>query len=206
MSDDHALTPDADYGRFDALIFDCDGTLFDTMPAHFRVWVDTLSKYGIDFPEEKFYALGGVPAVGVVETLAREQDIAVDAERVAHEKELRFAEVGTDHVEPIGPVFDLVRRYDGVRPLAVATGGMRVVLDKILASAGVADLFAATVTADDVRRGKPDPETYLRAAELLGVDPTRCVAFEDADPGLQSARAAGMSAVDIRPWVAANRV
>ena len=88
--------------------------------------------------------------------------------------------------------------------MAVATGGIRLVCERLLDDAGVRDWFAAVVTADDVEHGKPAPDTYALAAERLGVDPHDCVAFEDAEPGLQSARAAGMTAVDVRPWLASD--
>ena len=200
MSDANDSTPTSDYDRFDALIFDCDGTLLDTMPAHYRAWLDTLSRHGLSFAEERFYELGGVSAEGVVRILAEEQDSSADAAAVSRQKEERFVESGTVGVEPIAPVVALARRYRGVRPMAVATGGLRVVCERLLKNAGIADWFDIVVTADDVRHGKPAPDTYALAAKRLGVDPRRCVAFEDAGPGLESARAAGMVAVDVRPW------
>ena len=201
MSDPAALLPDSDYARFDALIFDCDGTLLDTMPAHYRVWLETLQPHGLSFAESRFYELGGVSAEGVVQVLAKEQGVEADAAAVSRQKEQHFAEVGTAGVAPIRPVIDLARRYRGVRPMAVATGGLRIVCEKLLTEVGIADWFDAVVTADDVKRGKPAPDTYALAAERLDVDPRRCVAFEDAGPGLESARAAGMVAVDVRPWL-----
>ena len=195
------MGPDDDYARFDALIFEGDGTLADTMPAHYRVWVEVLARHGIAFDKSTFYAWGGVPAVEVTRRLAEAQGVAVDAAAVAHEKEERFALVGTENVQPVVPVIELARRHVGVKPMAVATGGLRAVCTKLLDGLHVADWFEAVVTADDVTHGKPHPETYARAAERLGVEPARCVAFEDADPGLESATAAGMTAVDVRPWL-----
>ena len=195
------LTPDSDYSRFAALIFDCDGTLFDTMPAHYRTWAEAVGRHGLSFAETRFYELGGVAAWRVVEILAEEQGVAgVDAHAVAHAKEMDFAEVGTRDVRRIGPVFEVVERHRGERPMAVATGGVRLVCERLLENAGVRDWFGVVVTADDVEHGKPAPDTYALAAERLGVDPRQCVAFEDAEPGLESARAAGMVAVDVRPW------
>jgi len=190
-----------DFSTFDALIFDCDGTLIDTMPAHFRAWSETMHNHGIDFPEDRFYALGGVPAHRIVDMLAREQGKSLDPLAVAHEKERLFVDHHTHDVRLIKPVADIARAHRGQRPLGVATGGLRMVVEPMLHDTGVFDWFGAVVTADDVEHHKPAPDTYLLAAEKLGVDPARCCAFEDTDLGMQAIHAAGMTAVDIRPLV-----
>jgi len=194
------MSPDADYRGFDALIFDCDGTLADTMPAHYRIWVESLADHGIAFAEERFYALGGVSARKIVELLAAEQGVAVDAEAVAVAKERAFHDHGLEGLQPIEVVVDVARRHHGARPMAVATGGVRVICEKTLGLLRLAPLFDAVVTSEDVEHPKPAPDTYLLAAERLGVDPARCVAFEDGEAGIDAARAAGMTTVDIRPW------
>jgi beta-phosphoglucomutase-like phosphatase (HAD superfamily) len=190
--------PDA-YRHYAALIFDCDGTLADTMPAHFIAWQQTTARYGLSFPEQRFYSLGGMPADRIVAMLADEQDVAIaDPREVAHEKEWAFAE----HMDSIGPVEEVVaiaRAYRGVKPMAVATGGYRWLVEKSLRGIDVWDWFDAIVACDDITHPKPHPETYLEAARLLNVPPGDCCAFEDTDLGLTSARDAGMTAIDIRP-------
>ena len=186
------------FDRYDALIFDCDGTLADTMPAHFRVWRETLQLHGMDFDEDHFYSLGGVSAVKIVGLLADQHGVEVDHVAVAGAKERAFAERGLTGVQPIEPVIAIARKYRGVKPMAVATGGVRAVCEKTLEALEITDWFDAVVTCEDVEHPKPAADTYLLAAEKLGVDPTRCVAFEDADPGVASAKAAGMAVVDVR--------
>lgn len=182
-----------------ALVFDCDGTLADTMPAHYVAWIATLRRFALDhlLPHERFMAMGGVPATQLLRLLAAEGGVEMDAPAVAIEKEAEYLRVATD-IRPIERVLAIARSYRGRLPLAVATGGHRNVVEHTLSAIGVLDWFDAIVTADDVTHPKPAPEPFLRCAELMRVDPTRCLAFEDADPGIEAARAAGMDVVDVR--------
>jgi beta-phosphoglucomutase-like phosphatase (HAD superfamily) len=181
-----------------ALIFDCDGTLADTMPAHYRAWAATLGRYGIPFSEAKFYSMGGIPTAKIIEILCAETGrFILDVDRVAREKEAAFLEhlVG---VRPVEPVLAVARAHRGRLPMAVASGGYRDVISMVLRQLGIADWFAATVTAEDTTRHKPEPDVFLEAARRLGVPPASCVVYEDSDIGLEAARRAGMAAIDIR--------
>lgn len=193
---------DAIPAQYEALIFDCDGTLVDTMPAHYEAWCAALAPLGIAFSRERFYALAGVPTVTIVELLAREQGVTCDAVATAHDKDARFLPlIAPAHgVLAIEAVVAVARRERGRRKLAVASGGFRAVVERTLEVVGISELFDAVVTAEDVKRGKPAPDVFLRAAELLSVPPARCIVYEDAELGLEAARAAGMVAVDIRSW------
>ena len=186
------------YDAFDGLVFDCDGTLAHTMPAHFEAWQAIARKYGLSFPEDRFYAWGGVSATRILAMLSAEQRVVLDAEKVAHEKEMLFLTDYLGGAPAIEPVVAIARAYHGRRPLAVATGGVRPVVERTLANLGLTGLFDALVASEDVQHPKPAPDTYLLAAERLGVDPRRCVAFEDTDTGLAAAAAAGMTTVDVR--------
>ena len=181
---------------YDGLVFDMDGTLADTMPTHFEAWSEALRRHGIALSEARFYELGGVPAPVVVSMLADEQAVSVDAEAVAEEKEALFVEL-IGEVRPVPAVRVIAEAHRGRMPMAVATGSPRWLAGRILRALGMEAWFGAVVTADCVERPKPAPDIYRRAAELLGVAPERCHAFEDTQLGLQAARAAGMTAVDI---------
>jgi beta-phosphoglucomutase-like phosphatase (HAD superfamily) len=186
------------------LIFDCDGTLADTMPLHWRVWEALARKHGFAFTEERFYALGGVPTREIVATLAREQGLALDALAIAKEKETEYLCL-LGEVEPIHSIVEIARAHRGQLPLAVATGGTHRVIALVLGHLGIHDWFAAVVTSEDVQRQKPAPDIFLEAARRLGVPPERCRAYEDTDLGLQAIRAAGMEAVDVREMLRPTR-
>jgi beta-phosphoglucomutase family hydrolase len=189
----------------DALIFDCDGTLADTMPAHYEAWVATLSRYGIDFAEDRFYSWGGWPTRQVAATLLMEAGLSVDVEQIAVEKETAFRRV-MNAIRPIEPVVSVARAHRGQRPLAVATGGVRYIIEPILQQIGILEWFQTIVTSDDVTRHKPEPDVYIEAARRLGVRPERCLAYEDTEPGLEAARRAGMTCIDVRTLYTPRRV
>jgi beta-phosphoglucomutase family hydrolase len=183
-----------------ALIFDCDGTLADTMPAHYRAWTAMLDRYGIPFPETRFYALGGMPTARIIQILAAECGVTLrDIETMVREKEQGFLQY-LEAIDPIEPVVAIAAAYRGKLPIAVASGGYRDTITRTLDRLGIRDWFGAMVTAEDTPRHKPEPDVFLEAAGRLGVRPEGCVVFEDTDIGLEAARRAGMVEVDVRPW------
>jgi len=181
----------------DALIFDCDGTLADTMPAHYLSWQETLAPIGLVFPEDRFWALGGWSAEAIIRQLAVEQGVTLDPARVAREKDRTYAR-HLSSVRPIPEVVAVAAAARGRTPMAVGTGSTRRFCEEILRRIGVAGWFDAVVTAEDVPAGKPDPAIFLEAARRLGIPPSRCTVYEDSDPGLEAARRAGMARVDVR--------
>jgi beta-phosphoglucomutase family hydrolase len=185
---------------FTGLIFDCDGTLADTMPLHYVAWRETLARYHMDFPEDLFYSMGGFPSWIVVEDVAKLNGKRVtdtEARRISDEKEELFWH-SISEVQPIHQMSDLVHKYAGIKPIAVATGGIHTICRAILKHINLLDKIPVIVTSEDVPRGKPYPDIYLEAARQLNLAPTTCLAFEDADPGIQSASAAGMQVFDVR--------
>lgn len=190
-----------------AIIFDCDGTLVDSMPAHYEAWLVMLERYQLKLEEERYYALGGWPTLQVAELVIREAGHTdLDPAQVAREKEEYFEQNLTHKVDLIEPVIKVARQYRGEIPLGVATGGVRSIVQPMLERAGILDWFETLVTADDVAHPKPAPDIYLAAARRLNVDPTRCLVYEDAEPGIESAKAAGMEVVDVRTLHTPRRV
>jgi beta-phosphoglucomutase family hydrolase len=181
----------------DALIFDCDGTLADTMPLHWRAWRHVSERHGFQFSEERFYALGGVPSRHILAMLREEQGLSLDPLDVAKEKEHAYLEL-LAHVGPVAQVLAIARQHEGKLPMAVASGGTRSTIESVLTHLGIRQLFAAVVTSEDVVRQKPAPDIFLEAARRLGVSPQFCRAYEDTDLGLEAIRAAGMEGVDVR--------
>jgi beta-phosphoglucomutase family hydrolase len=187
-----------------AFIFDLDGTLADTMPAHFVAWTKVAQKYGLSFPEARFYAMGGVPTTKIAALLLEEAGLALDPQAVSLEKEQAyFDSLAPEGIRAIAPVLELARRHRAEGPLAIASGGVRRVVMRSLEALGITDWFGAIVAAEDTTRHKPDPDVFLEAARRLNADPATCTVYEDTDIGLEAARRAGMRAVDVRPLVAA---
>lgn len=185
------------------LIFDCDGTLADTMPIHIAAWCDSFAVRGISCPEGFIHDVTGMPAEKIVEVFNRRYHHHIDAAAFAAEKNRR-ARLRLPEAGPIAPVVDIVRRYRGILPMAVASGGTRDNVILTLDVLGLADFFEAVITADDPVNPKPDPGIFLEAARRMRVAPAHCQVFEDGDAGLEAARKAGMVATDVRPFVEPN--
>jgi beta-phosphoglucomutase-like phosphatase (HAD superfamily) len=182
------------------LIFDCDGTLADTMPIHYKAWIALLSQHGIHFTEERFYSLGGMPTSKIVRLLADECGIEViDVDLMVRTKETTFLTL-LNQVQAITPVTTIAKAQRGKLPMAVASGGYRRVVELTLRHIGIHDWFDATVCAEDTHRHKPEPDVFIEAARRLRIQPEHCAVFEDTDIGLEAARRAGSLAIDVRPW------
>jgi beta-phosphoglucomutase-like phosphatase (HAD superfamily) len=179
------------------IIFDCDGTLADTMPLHWRTWQVIATRHGFHLPQDRFYSLGGVPSRDILKLLSAEQGVPLDPLAVAREKEAEYLPL-IAQVEPINTVVGIARENYGRIPLAVASGGTRRIIEQVLEHLGIRNLFQAVVTSEDVVNQKPAPDIFLEAARRLGVSPESCRAYEDTDLGMQAIRAAGMEAVDVR--------
>ena len=187
-------------GPFKAYLFDCDGTVADSMPLHYIAWKQALAEWNCAFPEPIFYAWGGMPAAEIVATLAAQQGLIIPAEDVAHRKELLYYEL-LPQLQAVPEVLEQIHLAAGRIPMAVVSGSTRDSVTRSLELLGLLDKFDTLVCAGDYTRGKPDPEPFLVAAQRLRVAPSACLVFEDTDMGIQAATAAGMASIKIlQPW------
>jgi len=148
-------------GDFEAYIFDCDGTLADTMPLHYQAWLTALKEYACEFPEALFYELGGVPTDRIVEILNERHGCSMPVRETATYKDELFIQM-IPQTLPIEPVVELVHQFHGVKPLAVASGGTRDIVTRTLEALGILHKFKTVVTVEDYRRGKPAPAELPR--------------------------------------------
>jgi len=191
--------------RTKGLIFDCDGTLADTMPLHFEAYKRALGDDARYFSEEMFFDQAGVPAPKVMGMLKKKFDLDFDPDDVAHRKEKLYGEM-LEHIHPVKAVADLVHEYSGKLPMAVASGGTRENVLKTLRLIGLMDQFQAIVSADEIREGKPAPDMFVEAARRLAVTPEDCTVLEDGEMGFAAAEAAGMNWIDVRPYYDSEKV
>jgi HAD superfamily hydrolase (TIGR01509 family) len=188
---------------FDAVIFDCDGTLVDSMPAHFEAWRDALAVFGACgvLREDVFFAMGGRPSRDIVLEINDLYGLKLDPDAIALAKrEAFFKRMGA--ITLIDEVAAFAESLRGKVPMAVASGSSRRVVEKTLQQLGVSDWFDEVVTSEDVAEGKPAPDIFLHAAKLLGVTPMKCLALEDAPAGILAAQRAGMQVLAIPMTIA----
>jgi len=185
-------------GDFAGYIFDLDGTLVDTMPLHYRAWNRAMQLAGLkqELSEDLFYSLGGMPTVRVAAVFAEHYGLTINVEKVFHQKEALFMELRAE-MRLIDAVVAVARKAAGRIPQSVASGGPRDIVRHTLELMKLAELFPVVVTPEDVTHGKPSPEMFLLAAQKMGVAPAQCLVFEDAEPGIQAAEAAGMKWVRV---------
>jgi HAD superfamily hydrolase (TIGR01509 family) len=185
-------------GEFDAFIFDCDGTLADSMPLYHRAWRTALARSGatFDFSWDLFVSRAGMTTMLTVEGLNSQFGTRLDAATIESHQHAEYALL-VDEVKPIDAVVKLAREYAGRLPMSVASGGTRVLVERTLAVLGIRELFDHVLVASDVPRGKPEPDLFLLAAKKMGVAPERCLVFEDGEPGIVAAHRAGMQVVRV---------
>ena len=182
---------------FAGLIFDCDGTLADTMPLHFVAWQEVLTGHGIQFDEDLFYSFAGQPTVTIVDKLLRQQGLPGDPVAISAEKEQAFLDA-LPQIKPIQPIVEIAKAFRASKPMGVGSGSNRDTVFQILEHIGLADFFDAVVAAEDTTKHKPEPDVFPEVARQIGVEPTECEVFEDADLGVEAGRRAGMVVFDVR--------
>ena len=185
-------------GSFAAYLFDCDGTLVDSMPLHYVAWKQALAEWDCTFDEQVFYEWGGIPVAEIISLLNEKQGLRMPVEHVSSRKESLYLEM-LPQLKAIPAVVEHIDAQHGQIPLAVVSGSKRDSVTSSLTSVNLLDKFDTLVCAGDYEKGKPDPEGFLLAASRLGVAPASCLVFEDTDLGIQAATAAGMASVKIPP-------
>jgi beta-phosphoglucomutase-like phosphatase (HAD superfamily) len=186
-----------------ALLFDCDGTLADTMTLHYDAWRETLLCYGVDCPRSFIDTHAGVPTHGIVAEINKLWGLSLDGDRVTAEKEGRFSE--RIHLAvPVEEVLATAHAYFGKLPMAVVSGGTKEMVHAILETINAIHLFPVIITANDPVAPKPSPDVFLEAARRLNVPAEQCHVFEDGDPGIVAAERAGMTCTDVRVVLAAK--
>ena len=185
-------------GSFGAYLFDCDGTIVDSMPLHYVAWKKALAEWNGTFDEKLFYAWGGTPAAEIIGLLNARQGLSMPVEQVAARKEELYWEM-LPQLKAIPEVVEQIEaQYERI-PLAVVSGSTRESVTASLRTVKLLDRFDVLVCAGDYAKSKPDPEAFLLAASALGVAPGSCLVFEDTDMGIQAAKAGGMASVKIPP-------
>jgi HAD superfamily hydrolase (TIGR01509 family) len=185
-------------GSFNAYLFDCDGTIADSMPLHYLAWKQALGEWHCEFSEDLFYAWGGRPTTEIISTLNQAQALNMPVETVARRKESLYFEL-LPRLKAVPEVLEHIEAQHGRIPFAVVSGSAR---DSVTASLDVLNLldrFDTLVCAGEYQKSKPDPEAFLLAASKLNVPPKNCLVFEDTEMGIQAATAAGMSSVKVPP-------
>lgn len=185
-------------GSFGAYLFDCDGTIVDSMPLHYIAWKKALAEWNCAFDEQLFYAWGGTPVAEIISLLNERQGLSMSVETVSSRKENFYREL-LPQLQAIPEVLEHIDAQRGRIPFAVVSGSTRESVIGSLVSLKLLDRFDTMVCAGDYQKSKPDPECFLLAASKLGVAPETCLVFEDTDMGIQAAAAAGMASVRIPP-------
>jgi beta-phosphoglucomutase-like phosphatase (HAD superfamily) len=191
-------------GTFAGLIFDCDGTLVDTAPAHLAALQQGLAAHGLTMEKDWYYPRGGLTPDALMDAYETLLGAAVPREDILARYTVAF-QAGIEQMKEVTVIAEIARQWHGRVPMAVASNGRRTNVEASLAATGLRPLFDLIVAAEDVEQGKPAPDVFLEAARRMGVAAADCVVFEDSNEGLEAAHRAGMRAVDIRAHFAPER-
>ena len=188
----------------EGLVFDCDGTLIDSMHFFWHSWSIVMPKYGIELSKKRFFSFAGIPVTDIISSLIEEQFAdgtreKPSVEEIIKEKKVIVAEDKKTNPPGIIPcVVDIVKKYHGKIPMAVASSGTKEHVTEDLERNGLTGYFDAIITCEDVVNGKPAPDIFLLACKKINVAPEKCFGYEDADVGMQSLKSAGIHAIDVR--------
>lgn len=183
-----------------AVLFDHDGTLVDSETTHLALWRQVLAPLGVNISDQEYWqTMLGVPAEQNAQDLVKNKQLSVTAEALVAEKVRLTQAFLVDDVFPaLEGASDLLQSISGRVPMGLVSGAQRFCIEASLAAHGWESCFEHVVTGDEVVHNKPNPEGYLLACQLMGVDPAHCVALEDTQSGVRAAAAAGLKVVAIR--------
>jgi len=185
---------------YKGIVFDLDGTIADTMPLHYQASQEICNEHGFDFPLSYFLSEAGRPTIDVFVDLMKILGNDLDGKKLATDKERRFLEL-LPTVNPIKEVMAVANHYYNKIPLAIGSGGQRKAVEETLNTLGITHLFASIVSADDVKKHKPHPDTFIKCAQEIGIPANQCIVFEDGPPGIVAAKKAQMGVVDINMYI-----
>jgi len=183
-----------------ALIFDLDGTLSDSLPVHLATWNKIGDKYGFIFDPQILHEMTGRPTIEFAERVVEQYGVSENPEVLVKIKQSSFWELA-HLLKPVDEVVSIVKAFHGKLPMAIGTGASKRSAEVQLKALNLEKYFDFIVSADDVIRHKPEPQTFLECARLLGVDPQFCQVFEDGVLGIEAAKKAGMMVTDVRPFI-----
>lgn len=183
-----------------ALIFDLDGTLSNSLPLHVLTWQRIGEQHGFDFDPQIVIELTGRPTIEFAWHIIERYQIDADPEVLVKLKQESFWELA-HLLEPVQEVTDIVKNYHGKLPMAVGTGASRRSAEVQLDALGLTEFIPLIVSANDVNKHKPEPDTFLECARLMNTEPEFCQVFEDGDLGIDAGKRAGMIVTDIRPHI-----
>lgn len=182
-----------------ALIFDLDGTLADSLPTHINCWHKVCATFNYHFEERVMYELTGMPTRIFAEYVKSQSNCTLSIDEIIKLKQTYFYSM-VSTIKPIEVMASFVKENYGKLPMSVGTGGGKKSSQMILEAIGLSKYFDIVVSADDVTSHKPEPETFLRCAELMSVEPSCCQVFEDGVKGMEAAIKAGMKLTDVRAF------
>jgi beta-phosphoglucomutase len=183
----------------EAVIFDLDGTLLDNNPYHLQSWKKYLENMGRDMTEEEYNAnINGRTNRDVINYIHGDAMNEENSLKYGLEKEALYREVYKPFIKPVNGLLAFLKILaDKNVPLAIATSGIQPNIDFMFDHVPIKEYFKIIVNSSHIKKGKPDPEIYFKAASLLNVAPKNCLVFEDAVVGINSAKAAGMKVIAI---------
>ncbi|MGV2988327.1 beta-phosphoglucomutase family hydrolase [Vibrio sp. E150_011] len=180
-----------DLDHYQAIIFDMDGTLLDTMPSHLEAWSKTTAHFNLPFDQAWIHSMGGMPSAKIAAVMLEAANIEGIPTEIAAFKMKTFNDNPTS-ADPIAHTLKVMKKYAGIKPMAIGTGSMRDTAERLLRHANLYEEFDYVVSSNDVEQHKPNPDTFLLASKLMSTEPNNCIVFEDTQLGLQAAHAGGM--------------